>query len=461
MILSTSSRPVLSATTHIQTFDSHVGSFLLLDGARVRWAFVNAGGLEILDLCDGMLPLAEIARALAHGHDVPTSEALEKVRTFLAAMAKAGLVYDGEEQPSEASIPQTHFNGLTIEITKHCNLHCSHCYLAAGRQANDELTFGEIRDLVSSAKQLGATFVNLSGGEPLLREDCFSLLEHIAALDLQCIIGTNATTVSPEVAHRLAGLPVIVQVSLDGASSATHDAVRGRGVFRRTLQGLDNLLQAGLAERVTLSFTPMACNVDEASAVTDLALEKGIKGMVFTSLLAGGNAQANWDDLKLSSERTLQFWEFTFAKARELAGRLALLHEGLSISLNNPGVSKALCSIGTNLRVDPEGNIYPCQCFTGGQDYRLGNAREQTLEEIALGPRLQQVKKNCYQRIERIEQCRECMWRHFCGAGCMGNAYHTKGTIWAVPDCDLRRRWIKRLFELRLADRVEPASVLG
>jgi sulfatase maturation enzyme AslB (radical SAM superfamily) len=74
---------------------------------------------------------------------------------------------------------------------------------------------------------------------------------------------------------------------------------------------------------------------------------------------------------------------------------------------------------------------------------------------MVLGPRLQQIKKDCYQRIDRIEQCQECKWRHFCGAGCMGNAYHTQGTVWLTTDCDLRWHWIKRLFELRLAERLE------
>jgi radical SAM protein with 4Fe4S-binding SPASM domain len=426
----------------------------------VRWAFVNASGLEILGLCDGALPVAEIAGALAHRHNGRPSEILEGTRSFLGAMAEAGLVYDGAKQPSEVRIPQTQFEGLTIEITRRCNLRCRHCYLAAGKQAEGELTFDEVRDLISAAKQLGATFVNLSGGEPLLREDCFPLLEHVARSGLQCIIGTNATTVSPEVARRLAELPVIVQVSLDGASSATHDAVRGRGVFRRALQGLHNLLQADMAERVTLSFTPMASNAGEASAVADLALEKGVKGLIFTSLLPGGNARTNWDVLKLSTERTLQVWESILDKARELAGRLAILHEGLSVSLDNPGVSKALCSIGTNLRIDPEGNVYPCQCFTGGRDYRLGNVREQSLHRIVLGSRLQQVKQTCVQRIERIDQCQGCTWRHFCGAGCMGNAYHLEGTIWAAPDCEMRRRWIKRLFELRLSEQVRAIPAL-
>lgn len=457
MVIPTLSRPLLSPSSHIESFDSYPDTFLLLDGARARWAFVNTSGLEILNLCDGTLTLAEIAGALANRRGVPVAEAMERVETFLAAMVKTGLVYDGQEQPPEAATPLTRFSGLTIEITKRCNLRCRHCYLAAGEQGKDELTFDEIKGLISAAKQLEATFVNLSGGEPLLREDCFPLLEHIAALGLQCIIGTNGTTISPEVARRLAELPVIVQVSLDGASSAAHDAVRGRGAFQQMLQGLDNLLQAGLAKRVTLAFTSVACNVDEASAPIDLALEKGLKGVVFTSLLAGGNAQTNWEDLKLSSEREFQLWEFIFTKARDLAGQLVILHQGLFISLDDPGVSKVLCSIGTNLRIDPEGNVYPCQCFVGGQDYRLGNIREQTLEEIVLGPRLQQIKETRYQRIELIEQCRECVWRHYCGAGCMGNAYHKEGTICAAPDCDLRRRWVKRLFELRLADRVEPA----
>jgi radical SAM protein with 4Fe4S-binding SPASM domain len=437
---------------HIESFDSHPGTFLLLDGARARWAFVNASGLEILDLCNGTLDLAEIAAALANRRGIPVEEALERAGTFLGNMVKAGLVYDGQAQPSEIATPLTRFSGLTIEVTKRCNLRCRHCYLAAGKQGKDELTCDEIKSLISAAKELGATFVNLSGGEPFLREDCFLLLEHIAASGLRCIIGTNGTTVSPRVARRLAELPVVIQVSLDGSSSATHDVVRGPGVFQLTLQGLNNLVQAGLSRRVILAFTPMACNMDEAAAPIDLALEKGLKGVIFTSLLAGGNAQTNWQDLQLSSERVLQLWEFIFTQARDLAERLVILHQGLYMSLDDPGVSKVLCSIGTNLRVDPEGNVYPCQCFVGGQDYRLGSVREQTLDEIVIGPRLQQVKRTRYQRIELIEQCRECVWRHYCGAGCMGNAYHKEGTIYTAPDCDLRRRWIKWLFELRLAD---------
>lgn len=184
---------------------------------------------------------AEIAGALEDRHDVLVAEVFRGARFFLAAMVKAELVHDGEEQSSVVDIPQTHFSGLTVGITKRCNLRCCHCYLAAGEQAKDELTFNEIRDLISAAKQLGATSINLSGREPLLREDSFRLLEHVAALGLRCTIGTNGTTVSSEVARRLGELSVTVQVSLDGASSATHDTVRGRGVFQRTMQGLDNL----------------------------------------------------------------------------------------------------------------------------------------------------------------------------------------------------------------------------
>jgi radical SAM protein with 4Fe4S-binding SPASM domain len=457
MVSAISWKPVLSPSSHVKSFEKYPDLFLLVDGARARWAFVDVRGLEILSLCRGALTLAEIASTLAEKRGAPVAEALDRAETFLAAMVQAGLVDDAQSPPSGVAIQQTCFSGLTIEITKRCNLHCRHCYLAAGEPANHELTLSEIKDLISEAKRLGATFANLSGGEALLRDDCFPLLEHIAALGLLCTLATNGTTVSADVARRLAELPVFVQVSLDGASSATHDAMRGPGVFWQTQRGLDNLVQAGMAERITLAFTTTAHNVHEALAPIDMALEKGFRGVHYASLLTGGNAQTNWDELRLSSEQALRSWELIATRARDLPGQVAILHQGLHVRLDEPGVSNSVCAIGTNLRVDPEGNVYPCQCFVGGQEYRLGNIREQALEEMVLGPRLQQIKLARRRRIESIEHCRDCAWGHYCGGGCMGQAYHKEGTIFATPECDVRSAWIHRLFELCLAECLQPA----
>ena len=460
MITPISYKPVLSPSSHVKSFDDYPGAFLVIDGPRARWAFVDVGGLQILDLCDGTLTLAEVAGVLADRQGAPVAEALERAEAFLAVMIEAGLVYDSRAGLPKVVTHESCFSGLTIEITKRCNFHCRHCYLAAGQEAEHELTLDEIKDLISEAKRLGATFVNLSGGEPLLREGCLSLLEHIKALGLQSVIGTNGSTVSPDVARRLAELSTFVQLSLDGASSATHDAVRGQGAFQRTRQGLDNLVQAGMANRVMLAFTSTAGNVHEARAPIDLALEKGLRGVIFTSLLAGGNAQLNWEDLKLSNEQALRLWEFIATQARDLAGRLVILHQGLFVRLDDPGVSHFVCSIGTNLRVDPEGNVYPCQCFVGGTEYRLGNVREQTLEELVTGPRLQEIKRARYQRVLLIERCRQCAWSQYCGGGCMGHAYHKEGTILATPDCKVRAAWVHRLFELHLAHCLQSDPVL-
>ena len=274
---------------HLKTFDRYPGVFLLLDGAHARWAFVTAGGLQILGLCDGTRSVADVTKALVETRGMSDAEAQQQVAQFLEAMVETGLVYDSREQPVEIARPQTRFSGLTIEITKRCNLRCRHCYLAAGEPNPAELTGAEIKDLISQARDLGATFTNLSGGEPLLHPDCFALLEHIGALGLQSIIGTNATLVTAEVARRLADLPMIVQVSLDGTSSETHDAVRGPGAFRRTMQGLDNLQQAGMAGRVSLAFTAMAGNVQDAATIIELALAKGLAGPRF--YLSAGRRQ--------------------------------------------------------------------------------------------------------------------------------------------------------------------------
>ena len=449
------SHPVLTRSSRLEAFDRYPDIALLHDGSLARWAFVTTGGVEILGLCDGARSVADIANTVATAKHVPYDAVYQQTERFLGVMVDTGLVHDRGEQPAEIARPQTCFEGLTIEITRRCNLRCRHCYLAAGEANPDELTCAEIIDLISQARDLGATFANLSGGEPLLHQNCFTLLEHIAATGLLSIIGTNATLITADVASRLADLPVFVQVSLDGISSETHDAMRGPGAFGRTMLGMDHLLRVGMAERVSLAFTATAGNVQDAAGLIELALAEGLRGVVFTSLLAGGNASDHSDELKLSSTQAFAYWDLISAAAGDLAGQLSILHQGIYMSLAEPGVSKVLCSIGTNLRVDSEGNVYPCQCFVGGLDYRLGNLRQQPLAQMVHGTRLQEIKRSRYERIEMIDRCRECDWRHYCGAGCMGQAYHKQGTILATPDCDIRHRWVRRLFEQQLTRCVE------
>ena len=67
-----------------------------------------------------------------------------------------------------------------LDITYRCNERCEHCYLEHDGQ--DELTTAEIRGLVDQLAEAGVFFLTISGGEPLLRPDCFEIIAHAGLL---------------------------------------------------------------------------------------------------------------------------------------------------------------------------------------------------------------------------------------------------------------------------------------
>jgi MoaA/NifB/PqqE/SkfB family radical SAM enzyme len=56
---------------------------------------------------------------------------------------------------------------ISWNLTKKCNLRCPHCYMEAGRKADNELTTAECLGLLDEMKSLGTEMLILTGGERL------------------------------------------------------------------------------------------------------------------------------------------------------------------------------------------------------------------------------------------------------------------------------------------------------
>lgn len=108
-------------------------------------------------------------------------EALNGVESFLNSMVDLQIIgYNEKEEVNahETTASANSFQSLAIEITKKCNLRCVHCYLPAGDAAEEELTTGEIKNLIKLAKGLGARSVSIGGGEPMLRPDYIEIIKY-------------------------------------------------------------------------------------------------------------------------------------------------------------------------------------------------------------------------------------------------------------------------------------------
>jgi MoaA/NifB/PqqE/SkfB family radical SAM enzyme len=161
----------------------------------------------------------------------------------------------------------------------------------------------------------------------MLHPQFFEMVERVCARGGQLKIETNGHYLTPENCERLGQLGVkAVQVSLDGASSATFGRMRVRGEFDRTLTGVRNLRAAGVP--IEINFSPASFNVHEAEQIVDLAYELGAVSFYSGRTMFTGNAVKAWRHLALSDEQYDTFFNVLRRKAEQYRGKMRVhFHE--------------------------------------------------------------------------------------------------------------------------------------
>jgi radical SAM protein with 4Fe4S-binding SPASM domain len=164
------------------------------------------------------------------------------------------------------------------EITRACSLACLHCRAEAAPHAAP----GQLSTAAGLAllRKLAAVepkpHVVLTGGDPLEREDLFQLIAEGRALGLNLSLSPSATPLLTERAIDelvAAGISAI-SLSLDGATAAHHDAIRGvPGCFERTLAAGRRAAAAGLAFQINTLVS--AETIDDMPAIDALVRELG------------------------------------------------------------------------------------------------------------------------------------------------------------------------------------------
>ena len=96
---------------------------------------------------------------------------------------------------------------ISWNLTRLCNLTCSHCYLDAETRkgiTSDELSTADCLRVVDQIQALHPdTLLILTGGEPLLRPDLLEICRHASKQGLWVVVGTNGVLLTPECAESL------------------------------------------------------------------------------------------------------------------------------------------------------------------------------------------------------------------------------------------------------------------
>jgi radical SAM protein with 4Fe4S-binding SPASM domain len=190
---------------------------------------INDDALKMLLLCDGSRRTREL------GPDPG----------FLSFSVQEDLL-EFHEQPHSVELaggrsPIPSLRYLEWLVTFRCNLSCAHCYL--GEAGQDEFPVELIRPLLEQFTRMQGLRILVSGGEPTLYRHFSALNEAIRDYPIRAVLLTNGLTMTEEFASGLSFHEV--QVSLDGMEHG-HEAIRGKGSFRKAVQAMRAVRSAGL-----------------------------------------------------------------------------------------------------------------------------------------------------------------------------------------------------------------------
>jgi radical SAM protein with 4Fe4S-binding SPASM domain len=337
---------------------------------------------------------------------------------------------------------------VTLSITNRCNLSCRHCWPDSGPGANAPVVPKEqVLTVMAGFAALGAEKIVITGGEPLTHPDWEEMLifasrqPTISEIRLQ----TNAILMTPAHVASLVALQdqgLMIQISLEGATAPVHDRVRGTGSFAQTLQGLQLLIDSGLAPQICITFTEMQHNIGQLPDLLMMAYEKGIGQFVSGTLVRGGRALQPGD---LAPPRPHQYEKLLeryqnnkpFRDRYHQIGTIAAIEWSKGAS----DVAETCCSFIETPYVTPEGFLFPC-VLLHAKDYAATDVYHRPLaasisEVIDRWYRLKQIKEA---RLTQVKACQHCHHYLRCGAGCLGRAHAMQGDLMAKEDrCDLKK----------------------
>lgn len=308
-------------------------------------------------------------------------------------------------------------------ITERCNLHCPHCIRNVKTRGKRDFLPDNLHQLLNRIDELfnQHTYV-ITGGEPTLHPDFFSIVHRILQSDGSVAITTNGTNADSFAPLSAIAKNINVQVSLDGDCKA-HDSIRGVGTFNLAVSTITDLLASGF--HVTVSSVVNKINVDSFFLLSkvisqlhvaswSLSMEQAFASEAKSRELTTSEWNSFVDDMiKVANVPVKIRKQFDFD-----------LFEKMEAKLGKERIAKCAipnCGIGrTKVYIFPDGTVLPCTCLP---ELALGNIF--TDDVALLRKRFEGIR--CEPLASSV--CYTCRWTYFCKGGCPGHSLRRTGVI--------------------------------
>jgi len=261
---------------------------------------------------------------------------------------------------------------LTWELTYACNLDCVHCLSSSGRRDPRELSTDEAIAVIDELRRMQVFYVNIGGGEPMLRRDFFPIIDHATTSGVGVKFSTNGTYIDTDAARRLAAMDYLdVQISIDGADATTNDLVRGQGSWDTARRAMDALAAADFGE-FKISVVVTRENVTQLDDLLAIADSYGAQ-LRITRLRPAGRGADTWHQLHPTDAQQRDLYHWLLERGDRVLTGDSFFHLN---ALGDPLPGLNLCGAGRVVcLIDPIGDVYACP-FVIHDEFKAGNVRD-------------------------------------------------------------------------------------
>jgi pyrroloquinoline quinone biosynthesis protein E len=344
---------------------------------------------------------------------------------------------------------------LVAELSYRCPLSCGYCSnplaLAAHR---NELGTGDWRRVFAQAAALGVLQINLTGGEPLVRDDLEELVSAAHAEELYINLITSGIPANRARLGRLAA------AGIDSVQLSVQDVDPGGAAWIAGRDCLDDKLEMAAAARelglpLTLNVVLHRGNIARTAAFVALAERLGAERLELANTQYLGWALANRDALLPSRAAVAEARAIAEEARARLRGRIEVLFVRPDYHADRPRA----CMDGWARRyivVTPDGIGLPCHQAGSISSLSFGNVRDSSLADLwNASPAFLAFRGERWMP----EPCRSCDEREQDFGGCRCQAFALLGDAGATdPACALAPRHDLVQVARRRAEEIAAAS---
>lgn len=315
------------------------------------------------------------------------------------------------------------------ELTKKCDLKCSHCRIFM-RKNDDELTTKEIQSILDNIKkEFSSSLLILSGGEPLLRTDLFEILSYVQLLGLKAALATNGMLINEEKVLKLKRMRVErTSISLDSTEEKKHDKSRGvNGSFKKALESFVLLRKHRLPFQI--NFTVTKTNIDEIYSVASMALSVGAQAVHYFILINTGCARRVDKNQTMEAKDICEVLIKIKSVSQEFPIELKPTCAPQYVRFSKEDIHSGCLAGDSVFFISSEGNIYPC----GYLPVKAGSIKEKSIADIwKNSPVLKELRQN-----KLKGRCLKCSYKNIC-RGCRARSYALTGDYMEEdPSCQI------------------------